>query len=226
MKKKVLIDSISLLSPLTGVGRYTNEIANSIKDADLYELSFFYGYYSKTLLTSATPSKLKILKSIVTKNQLLKKITRRLLSTYSRFFTPSYHLYWQPNFIPSTDIKAKKIVTTVHDFSFILHRDFHPKERIEHFEKYFFKNILKSDMIITGSFFSKQEILERLDFEEDRVKVIYHGLNHTIFKVYQDRKLNFQLPEKFILSVGSIEPRKNLQGLLKAYNLLDKKTKS
>ena len=220
-----MIDSISLLSPLTGVGRYTNEIANSIKDADLYELSFFYGYYSKTLLTSATPSKLKILKSIVTKNQLLKKITRRLLSTYSRFFTPSYHLYWQPNFIPSTDIKAKKIVTTVHDFSFILHRDFHPKERIEHFEKYFFKNILKSDMIITGSFFSKQEILERLDFEEDRVKVIYHGLNHTIFKVYQDRKLNFQLPEKFILSVGSIEPRKNLQGLLKAYNLLDKKTK-
>ena len=225
MKNKLLIDSISLLSPLTGVGRYTNEIAKNIKKTNIYELDFFYGYYSKELLHSTKDSKIKNLKSIIIKNQLLKKIARKILFISSNFFKPSYELYWQPNFIPNIDIDAKKIVTTVHDFSFILHRDFHPKERIEHFEKYFFKNIVKSDMIITGSYFSKQEILERLNFNEERIKVIYHGLNHALFKVYDDIKLDFELPQKFILSVGSIEPRKNLEGLLKAYNLLDKKVK-
>ena len=225
MKKKVLIDSISLLSPLTGVGRYTNEIAKHIKDSNKYEMSFFYGYYSKILIKPATKSNVKIIKSVITKNQFLKKITRQLIFFYSKFFQKSYDLYWQPNFIPNLNIKAKKTVTTVHDFSFILHKDFHPKERIEYFENSFFKNIIKSDIIITGSKFSKREILERLDFKDEQVKVIYHGLNNNIFKVYKDTSLAFDLPKKFILSVGSIEPRKNLLGLLKAYNLLDKTLK-
>ncbi|MCK5855028.1 MAG: glycosyltransferase family 4 protein, partial [Sulfurovaceae bacterium] len=53
-----------------------------------------------------------------------------------------------------------------------------------------------------------------------------HGIDHNLFKVYQEPKVDFELPKKYILSVGSIEPRKNLLGLLKAYALLDEKLKS
>lgn len=143
----------------------------------------------------------------------------------SRIFLQSYDIYWQPNFIPLKNINAKKVVTTVHDFSCILHKDYHPKERIDYFENNFFQNIINSDIIITGSNFTKQEILQRLNFKEEKVKVIYHGVNHDIFKVYEDIQLDFDLPKKFIFSVGSIEPRKNLLGLLKAYNLLPKSLK-
>jgi glycosyltransferase involved in cell wall biosynthesis len=55
--------------------------------------------------------------------------------------------------------------------------------------------------------------------------VIYHGINHSIFKIYDDLKLPFELPKKFIFSVGSIEPRKNLLGLLRAYNDLSEQTR-
>ncbi len=225
MKPKILIDSIALLSPLTGIGRYTYEIAKEIHKVDHFNLNYYYGYYSKHLLETSKPNNLKTLKSIVSKSQILKKITRKIIAVSSKLFTPTYDLYWQPNFIPNNGIKAKRIVTSVHDFSFILHRDFHPKERIEYFDTYFYKNIVRSDMIITGSEYSKQEILQRLDFKEDKVKVIYHGIDHNLFKIYKNPRVEFEIPSKFILSVGSIEPRKNLLGLLKAYDILDEDLK-
>ncbi len=225
MKPKIIVDSISLLSPLTGIGRYTYEISKELISKDGFDVTFFYGYHSKKLLQPTTNSEIKNIKSLLSKYPFIKKIARKLLIYTSKIASPTYDLYWQPNFIPNEGIKAKKIVTSVHDFSFILHKGYHPKERIEYFEKYFFTNVAKSDMIITGSEFSKQEILEQLNFSNEQVKVIYHGINHDLFKIYNDSKVNFELPEKFIFSVGSIEPRKNLAGLLKAYNSLDKEFK-
>jgi glycosyltransferase involved in cell wall biosynthesis len=225
LKPKILIDSIALLSPLTGIGRYTYEIAKELQKSDSLELNYFYGYYSKTLMETSQPTNLKMIKYILSKSQLLKKVVRKIIRLTSKLYTPSYDLYWQPNFIPNEGIKAKKTVTSVHDFSFILHRDFHPKERIEYFETYFYKNIVRNDMIITGSEYSKQEILQRLDFKDDKIKVIYHGIDHDLFKIYKNLNVDFEIPSKFILTVGSIEPRKNLPGLLKAYDILNEELK-
>ena len=225
MKPKILIDAVSLLSPLTGIGRYTYEVSTYLKNKDTFDIHYFYGYHSKKLFRRSSNTSIKNLKSILLKSSFLKMAARRILIQSSKIFSPTYDLYWQPNFIPVKGIKAKKIVTTVHDFSFILHRDFHPKERIAYFEKNFFNMIYKSDMIITGSEFSKQEILQRIDFDEEKIKVIYHGIDHKLFKVYDNIKISFKLPKKFIFSVGSIEPRKNLLGLLKAYTHLDVKYK-
>jgi len=205
---------------LTGIGRYTYEVAQKLDKHNTYDVDYFYGYYSSQLMHPKRKSEIKNLKSIITSVPLLKKIARKALFLSSQMFGKRYKLYWQPNFIPNKGIKADHTVTSVHDFSFLLHKEFHPKERIEYFEKNFFKNIKKSDMIITGSEFSKREILEKLEVTEDKVKVIYHGVNHHLFKVYHDLEVSFTLPQKFIFSVGSIEPRKNLLGLLKAYNKL------
>lgn len=226
MKPNILIDAISLLSSMTGLGRYTYEISKELKRGDDFKYSYFYGYYSDKLIEISDAPNVKSLKSFIVRNSFLKKIVRKLLFFISSFSAKTYDLYWQPNFIPNNGIKARKTVTSVHDFSFILHRDYHPKERVEYFDKYFFKNIYQSEIIITGSFYTKNEILQRLDFEDDKVKVIYHGINHDIFRVYNDLKLDIKLPKKFILSVGSIEPRKNLLGLLKAYNFLNDDIKS
>jgi len=221
LKPKLLIDTISLMSSLTGIGRYTYEVSKRLKKLENFEIEYFYGYYSTDLMKPSTKMGVKNLKSTLAKNPFIKQIARKLLGLFSRLFGKKYDLYWQPNFIPNNGVKAKKIVTSVHDFSSILHKDFHLKESVAYFENNFFQNLYRSNMIITGSNYSKQEILERTDFTEDKIRVIYHGIDHNLFRVYQDIELAFELPSKFILSVGSIEPRKNLLGLLKAYNLLD-----
>ena len=216
-----MIDTIPLLSPITGIGRYTLELAKRLQGSRDFDLSYFYGYYSKELLNPIQKSSIKSFKAIVSKNLFLKRLVKKLLVVYSRALSPQYDLYWQPNFIPNDGIRAKKVITSVHDFSFILYRDFHPKERIKYFDENFFKNIYKSDYIITGSNYTKKEILKRINYDEEHIKVIYHGIDHNIFRVRDKILLDLNLPKKFILSVGSIEPRKNLLNLLKAYEILD-----
>ncbi|SFO87963.1 glycosyltransferase family 4 protein [Hydrogenimonas thermophila] len=222
--KKIIINAIPLLSKKTGVGRYIYEITKSIINSNEFKLSFYYGYISEEFLDN---SKIQntFLKKIILKFDFLKRIVRKILIFYSRFNKKKYELYWEPNFIPYKGIKADKLIISVHDFSFILYKDFHPKERVEYFENNFFPNIYRSDVIICFSYFTKKEILDILKIDEKKVKVIYHGVDHNLFKVYNDFNINFTLPKKFIFCVGSIEPRKNLLGLLNAYNQLDENIK-
>jgi len=222
MKKKLVIDSVPLLSPLTGIGRYIYEISKELEKRDAFEINYFYGYYSDKLMNPSSKPTVKSLKTIITRFTFIKKLVREIILLLGKINAKSYDIYWEPNLLPNQNIKTKKLITTVHDFSFILHKEYHPKERIEYIDKYFTKNIIKSDMIITGSHFTKNEILQRLDFKEEQIEVIYHGIDHNLFQVYsnEDLKVDFELPKKFILSVGSIEPRKNLIGLLEAYSAL------
>ena len=232
--KKILIDAVSLLSPLTGIGRYTYEISSYLSkiSADKYELFFNYGFHSKKLYglsdkQTTTEQKAKKLQSFIKRFSLLKKLSRSFYLFITKFYKTEYDLYFQPNFIPNQNIKAKKLICTVHDFSFLLQPHWHTKELINHYNKNFFALIKKADHIITGSNFTKQEIIHYMQIPREKISVIYHGVNHELYREYpqnelQETKAKYVLPKKFLLFVGSIEPRKNLLTLLKAYNLLQR----
>lgn len=236
-KKKVLIDAVSLLSSFTGIGRYTYENSLKLKnlDSQTFEWFFNYGHHSKELFDGTNKKenfqKLKKIKKVLGRVPFMKSVARKALHVSTKLYSRSYDLYWQPNFIPQPHIRAKFLITTVHDFSFYLQPSWHPKERIEYFKKNFFINVQKSDHIITGSNFSKQEIIKYLKFPEEKITVIHHGVDHNLYKVYPKKILEktqkkFQLPKSFILFVGSIEPRKNLITLLRAYTKLSKTQKN
>ena len=229
MKNKIAIDCISLLSPFTGIGRYTYENAKRISQNKEYEWSFYYGFYTKKLYEGKN-SVTKI-KSIMTKNSFFKKAIKKILVLYTKYlYFKEFDLYWQPNYIPDLNVKAKKRIVSVHDFSFLHNPSWHPKERLDFFEKNFWSNIKKADRIITGSFYTKEEILKYLDFDPSKIEVIYHGVDHGIYKTYEQKTLEdfrqkFQLPKDFFLFVGSVEPRKNLLFLMRAYSKLPKEIK-
>lgn len=224
MKAEIVVDSISLITPTTGIGRYSQEIITRINKNSDFDLTFFYGYkYSKKIIGKKNNT--SYINHLI-KNQTIKSILRSAISVTSKFNRYKYDIYWQPNYIFNKSVKAKYKVCSVHDFSFELYEKFHPKERIKYYKKNFYKSTKSSDLIITGSEYTKKEILDRFDIPEKNIKVIYHGIRHDIFKVYSNLNINIKLPKKFILSVGSVEPRKNLLGLLQAYNLLDEKIKA
>lgn len=221
VKYKILADSLALLGPLTGIGRYNYEILQYLSSLISYDLSYFYGYISKNLVYRKSDSHLKSMHGIITKSHILKSFARKITFPITTFFSPQYDLYWQPNFIPIPSIKAKKTVISVHDFSWEHYPEFQPQERIKYFKSHFYHSIHYCDHIITGSHYTKQEIIERTKISAEKITVIYHGIDHNIFFPRPKHKQN----QNFILAVGSIEPRKNLKNLLLAYNLLDESLK-
>lgn len=226
LNKSLLINCIPLLSELTGVGRYIFETCKHLPLSENFDLRFYYGYRSKELIKISDHKAIKAAGSFLLENPKLRTLAKHFLFNTSKILAPSFDIYWEPNFIPLNHIKSKNIITTINDFSFEHFRENIPEERIHHFDKNFYKNIYKSNHIICISNYVKREVLERLNYKEEEISVIHLGVRHNIFKVYKDSSTAFILPEKFILFVGSIEPRKNLKRLLLAYDALDNTIKN
>lgn len=227
----IVINTIPLLSKLTGIGNCIYNISEHLLDIDnKNKYTFYYGYFSKKLQPveygKTTDFKFTVLQKTI---PLIKKIPflRDLARQANRKYVEAVHyarrfdVYYEPNFIP-INIKAKRIVTTIHDFSFHLHPEWHPEDRIVYFQKNFYRRIYESDLVITVSNFTKTEAKNFLKIDENKIRVVYMGHDNTIFKLYDKTEvLSFRnskrLPENFILFVGSIEPRKNIERLLLAY---------
>lgn len=231
-RHSLVINTISLLSKFTGIAKYTYEISRRILPlGGGIDPTFYYGYFRKKLyfpelfVVSPEEKLAKRLKHFFAKTYLVKKIAREGILFTSKFMNRECELYWEPNNVPIKHLKSNHLVTTVHDFSFHVYPELHRKETREYFKNNFWENIRKSDRIITASHFIKDEILNYLHFDPAKVHVINHGVDHDNFKVYEHNMLEtfcdlYELPEKYVLFVGSIEPRKNLQNALLAYNSL------
>ena len=120
------------------------------------------------------------------------------------------------------DQPIKKIVT-IHDLIFLRFPQYYSFfDRKIHFWK-FNKAAKQADLIIAISEQTKQDIMQFLKVPEGKVTVIYQGCHHA-FKENQSVeflksiKENYNLPERFILNVGTIEERKNLLNIVKAIN--------
>ncbi|OHE06729.1 MAG: hypothetical protein A2329_01420, partial [Sulfurimonas sp. RIFOXYB2_FULL_37_5] len=214
----VCINVVPTLWKRTGVGRYTDEITkNLIHLNSTLNYKFFYGVFPCSSIYSH-------------KNNIF-GITGKILAKLSRklpFYSKLYDIYWEPNFIPNPKIRSKRCVTTIHDLSFIKFQKMHPARRVKEFKNHFFLNINRSDVIIAVSEYVKSNIINDLNIDGEKIKVIPCGINNDLFyKVTDTDKLSsfrnaWKLPAKYILYVGSIEPRKNLSNLLKAYDSLGK----
>ncbi|TDX83060.1 glycosyltransferase family 4 protein [Epilithonimonas xixisoli] len=117
--------------------------------------------------------------------------------------------------------KPIKKVVTIHDLIFERFPEYYTwLDRRIHFWK-FKKAAVAADKIIAISEQTKLDIIHYLKVPESKIEVVYQGC-HASFKEKQSQEIldqikeKFHLPEKFLLNVGTIEPRKNLLNVVKA----------
>lgn len=220
---KIAVNSIPLLGPKTGVGNYIWNICRILEDVpDGPEFFYYYGHFSRQLMSARSEhSFIRKLKNAARHISLVKAFYRRVRNIRARIQASQFDIYFEPNFIP-LDLKYKRLAVTVHDFSFHLHPKWHPAERVEYFSNRFWKNIKRADAIIAVSNFIRNQAVDEFGFDSEKVHVIPNGLDQSLFHPLQphdhaSERQRLNLPERYVLFVGSIEPRKNLLNLLDAY---------
>lgn len=117
--------------------------------------------------------------------------------------------------------EGMKTVLTVHDMVHEYYPETVEEINMRYYRTEFPEAVQRADLLIAVSEETKRDILKFLPVPENKVKVIYNGVDERFRPVTdsmaRDRvRQRYNLPERFILMVGSIQPRKNIAGVLRA----------
>ena len=124
--------------------------------------------------------------------------------------------------------KGCKYIVTVHDLIFIHTPQYYHWIDRQIYNFKFRRACLCADRVIAVSEYTKQEIMHYYHTPESKIDVVYQGCDPVFSQEIEEGKLQevkarYQLPDKFVLYVGSIEERKNLMLVAKAMAKLNRR---
>lgn len=221
----VILNTHSLQAPLTGMGWYTRYLLEGLqKHNDINQLVCIpnvneANQLSKTSFT-LKPKLKKIIKFFPGTYASLNCIRNAKFKNKTRFLMGNDFIYHEPSYILRPYLGPK--VCTVHDLSHIHYPSYHPKERVKFLRYNLAISINKADHIITGSDFVRKEFINYFSIPAHKITRIYHGVS-KIFKPRNFNEIrNFLLPydlhkKSYLLSVSTLEPRKNIERLIQAF---------
>ncbi len=132
-------------------------------------------------------------------------------------------LLWLPNINFFKPKKNLPFVLTVHDLSFLHSHSFYSlKMKIWHRLVNVKKLIDQSKVVIVVSENTKRDIVRFFSTAEDKIFVVYPGVDYQKISSTEASNItqHLNLPAKYFLHVGTLEPRKNISGLIKAFDRL------
>ena len=115
-------------------------------------------------------------------------------------------------------------VITVHDLAIYRNRSWFPGRQPLSTRLVVPRSILRADVVIAVSENTAQDVLEIFGINRARIQVIPHGVSPRMQPMSAaaraEARARLKLPERFILFVGTVEPRKNLDTLLDAWAMM------
>jgi glycosyltransferase involved in cell wall biosynthesis len=222
---QILIDGRSLLeNQRCGVGTYASEMVKALAAAETDEL-FVWGNGLKSDWPADLP-----LQGV--KRSLTRRPNKLVNAGFSLLRRPRIedHAGVDPDliYLPNLNFMAtdRPYVVTVHDLSFLHFPEFFPpKGRAWHRAIKPNQLIKHAAHVITVSEHTKQDLQELFGLKADEISVVSPGVGPE-FRSLNDRETErtrryYELPEEFFLFMGAIEPRKNIEGLISAFELID-----
>jgi glycosyltransferase involved in cell wall biosynthesis len=223
------IDARILERKMTGIGRFLKTFLTELPAIDKQNKYYLFTYDS-----------INIHDDFYTNIQTVKGfLPQKLFSPiWCNFILPRYlkknkiDLFFSANqLIPLIKIKNIKYIFVLHDVIYKVDKTFHPLVYRKYLQFFTYFSIKSSDLIITVSEYSKQDILKYYKVKENKIKVIYQAVDEE-FKILnladdekKEIKKRLNLPEHIILYVGVIENRKNITGILRIADEVYKKDK-
>lgn len=162
-----------------------------------------------------------------------------LFRMISMFFPIPYRLFFGDkrtithfcNYSVPFAVRGKKVVT-VHDLTFREYPETVRKRTLLMLQRNLKKSIRRADAIVADSVFTKNEILKYYSVDENKIDVVPCGVNRNDFFPDKDKHrreemvTKYHIPGDYFLYLGTLEPRKNIVGLMKAYQIFLEKKKA
>jgi glycosyltransferase involved in cell wall biosynthesis len=204
----------------SGLGNYSRDIIRSLHDF----------YPDNTYLLFSPEKNFELLEEKYCKNVILPKSSTKIGKSYWRSFQMGQVIeenkadifHGLSNELPFDIKKTKALkVVTIHDLIFIKFPQLYSYADRKIYYRKFYKSCINADKIVATSNQTKEDIIKYFRIPANKIEVIYQSCNSLFSEENLQFKHNevrgkYNLPEKYILTVGTIERRKNALNVVKA----------
>jgi glycosyltransferase involved in cell wall biosynthesis len=130
-------------------------------------------------------------------------------------------LFFSPDGYLSLNTRVRQLAA-IHDINFAHRPKDLPWLKAKYYNYFFPKFARRAKRIVTVSYFSKEDINRTYKIDSDKVDVVYNGVNTTYTPTSVDEnfstKAMYSSGKDYFLFIGSLHPRKNICGLLRAFD--------
>jgi glycosyltransferase involved in cell wall biosynthesis len=220
MSGTIMINARFLTQPLTGVQRYALELAKGLDRLIDYGVIDHQRYPIVLLAPKRTRNY-----EVNLKHMSLRNVGRLGGNLWGQLELPYYarsKILWSPT--NTGPISHKRHIVTIHDTAVLDHPEwFSTKYAVWY--RFLLPRLAKlATRILTVSEFSRRRLTEIMDLDPEKIAVVPAGVDSR-FKPVQPEiietvRKRLDLPPAYVLAVGTLEPRKNITGLFKAWSLL------
>jgi glycosyltransferase involved in cell wall biosynthesis len=145
------------------------------------------------------------------------------------WFTRPVDIFHSTDFV-LPPVRQARTILTVHDLTFMRLPQCAEAGLRAYLNKVVPRSIERADLVLADSQSTKNDLVELLGISPDKIEVVYAGVERRFRPMEGERALQrvkkrYGLDFPFILSLGTLEPRKNFTGLIEAYALMRDKGK-
>lgn len=223
---RVAIDVTAAATQQAGIGRSVRELVNAlVVQPDRPDLTFVYTRRgpSRTVDALAVHEGVRVRRIPVSPRVALATWFKARLPVVGEALAGPVRIFHGPDFTLPPLVAAHGVLT-VHDLTYVLRpQDAHPRQR-QFLETAVPKSIDRARLVIAVSEATKRDLMQRYGVRPHRIRVVPNAVPDWFGPVADRDELaavrkQLALPERFVLSVGTIQPRKNIEGLARAVSL-------
>ncbi len=220
----IAIDIQPVAEKRTGVGQFTYRLVKAVTQADpsnrytLFLFDFRRKFRNRSFERSnVSVKKVRLPGRVVTGlwDAAAYPPVERLVGSFDLFHFTNYRI---------PPMRENRALTTIYDMTFVRYPQYTSPGALKGPLRHVRESAHRACGVITVSEFSKSEIVHLLGLPEEKIHVVYPGVSQA-FREGADEgeaersilRKKHGLPDRYILSVGTLEPRKNLPALLRAY---------
>ena len=224
---RIGIDVTAAVTQGGGIGRYTRELVWALAEAD--KTTAYHLFHAKMPASPPVPNPLPTAANMrrhpaPLSDRWLYRLWHRLrVPLPVNWFTGPIDLYHFPDFVLPPVRGGVPTLLTVHDLSFIHYPQTFTPALVAYLNRVVPASVARATHILADSQATRADLIDLWQVPETKITVLYSGVSEKFRPVTEKRRLaavrdRYGLGESpYLLSVGTLQPRKNYQMLVRAF---------
>ncbi len=230
---RIGIDYTAAAHQRAGIGRYTRGLVTALAELDADDEFVLFVAGGRTpdgeqKLEAPLPGNFHIRKLPLSERMWTIIWHRARLPVPVNLFIGPVDVFHSPDYV-LPHVSRGRAVVTIHDLSFLQCPEGSEPKLRRYLARAVPRAVSRADLVLADSHHTRKDIVELFGTSPDKVEVLYPGVEASFGPVRDEGLLSraraaYGLNTPFILSVGTLEPRKNHVLLLDAYAALREKS--